>query len=319
MKNYFHKPKLIVSKCLGFDHCRYDGQIISNEFIKELEKHANIIPICPAVEIGLEVPRSPIRLVKENNRNSLIQPATGKNITARMETFSLDFLRNKAVDGFILKNRSPSCAINDCKLYDKNNPNPIGKTSGHFARIAQEKFPDVLFEDEGRLTNFTIRDHFLTGIYTKAEFRKIKKEINMSDLVDFQSKYKYLLMAINEQEMRKLGRIVANTENESIEKIFNKYEKHLNSALNSIAKYTSNINVLMHAFGYFSNNLNKDEKSFFLDILEKYKDNKVPLSVPKNILKSWIIKYDEEYLAQQQFFTPYPEELIDIKDSGAGR
>ena len=30
----FIKPKIIISKCLEFDACRYDGQLINNKYIK---------------------------------------------------------------------------------------------------------------------------------------------------------------------------------------------------------------------------------------------------------------------------------------------
>lgn len=317
--NQFRKPTIVVSKCLGFDSCRYDGQIIANDLVEKLKKHTNIIPVCPEVEIGLGVPRPSLRIVEKNEQLSLIQPKTKKILTDEMERFSHNFLKDKEIEGFILKNRSPSCGIKDSKLYKENNPNPIGKTSGFFTATAMDLFPNCIFEDEGRLTNYRIREHFLTSIFSLADFRKIKQAKRMAELVKFQSRYKYLFMSLNEQVMRKLGRIVANPEQISTENIFENFEKQLFKIFNKMAKYTSNINVLMHAFGYFSNVLNKQEKYFFLEVLEKYRNKKIPLSVPKNILKSWIIKYDEKYLAGQIFFNPYPEELIDIKDSGTGR
>ena len=33
----FQKPKIIISKCLEFDACRYDGQLINNKYIKSLK------------------------------------------------------------------------------------------------------------------------------------------------------------------------------------------------------------------------------------------------------------------------------------------
>jgi len=33
----FLKPKIIISKCLEFDACRYDGQIINNQYIAKLK------------------------------------------------------------------------------------------------------------------------------------------------------------------------------------------------------------------------------------------------------------------------------------------
>jgi uncharacterized protein YbgA (DUF1722 family) len=75
----------------------------------------------------------------------------------------------------------------------------------------------------------------------------------------------------------------------------------------------------MHAMGYFSDKISTEEKSYFLDSLERYRQGQIPLSVGIHIIKSWIIRFDEPYLGQQDFFDPYPEELMFISDSGKGR
>ena len=126
-------------------------------------------------------------------------------------------------------------------------------------------------------------------------------------------------MAYNQNELRILGRIVANQKKRPYIDVLADYEKHLFSVFSRIPRYTSNINVLMHGFGYFSKTLSFKEKAFFLDSIEMYRNGKVPLSVPLNIVKSWIIRFDNEYLMTQSFFLPYPEELMEITDSGKGR
>ena len=60
-------------------------------------------------------------------------------------------------------------------------------------------------------------------------------------------------------------------------------------------------------------------KAFFLDSLERYRAGSFPLSVPLNIVRSFVVRFQEDYLVQQTFFEPYPEELMEITDSGKGR
>jgi uncharacterized protein YbgA (DUF1722 family) len=43
------------------------------------------------------------------------------------------------------------------------------------------------------------------------------------------------------------------------------------------------------------------------------------LSVPVGIVESYIVRFDQAYLREQRFFQPYPEELVNITDSGKGR
>jgi uncharacterized protein YbgA (DUF1722 family) len=68
----------------------------------------------------------------------------------------------------------------------------------------------------------------------------------------------------------------------------------------------------MHALGYFSKELSSLEKSFFLDNLEKYREGRIPLLVNINLIKSWILRFNVEYLDKQTFFQPYPEDLMQI-------
>ena len=317
----FGKPILVVSKCLGFEHCRYNGLIINDDFVDSLKDHVEFKPICAEVEIGLGIPRDPVRVVNVNGELRLIQPSTGRDLTETMQNFANSHLDSMVyVDGFILKSRSPSCGIKDVKIYSNKGDNMVlGKGSGFFGGAVLKRFPHPTVEDEGRLSNFRIREHFLTQIYTFASFRKIKAENTIKALVRFHSQNKLMLMAYNQKEMRELGRIVANRDKRAIAEMMNDYETHLYRAFNSIPRYGSNINVLMHGLGYFSDYLSHEEKAFFLDSLEKYRAKKVPLSVPLAILRSFIVRFKEDYLMQQTYFEPYPEGLVEITDSGKGR
>ncbi len=49
----YAKPRVVASRCLGSDTCRYDGATISNEFLKALEPNVRLVKMCPEVEIGL--------------------------------------------------------------------------------------------------------------------------------------------------------------------------------------------------------------------------------------------------------------------------
>jgi uncharacterized protein YbgA (DUF1722 family) len=101
--------------------------------------------------------------------------------------------------------------------------------------------------------------------------------------------------------------------------VFDRYAERFQHALGKPPRYTSNINVLMHALGYFSKELASKEKAFFLDSLERYRAGVLPLSALQYMVRSWIMRYETEYLMQQTFFLPYPEGLVDITDSGKGR
>jgi len=317
----FVKPRVVVSKCLGFAHCRWNGLTIPDDFVERLKSYVKFIPICPEVEIGLGIPRDPIRVIMHNKEIRLMQPATKSDVTDRMIEFCNNFLSSiGGVDGFILKSRSPSCGIKEVKVYPSMEKSAaLKKGSGFFGTAVMDRFAHLPIEDEGRLRNFIIREHFLKRLFTLARFDAIRKTEKMKDIVQFQAENKFLLMAYNQKEFRIMGRIVANHDKKPVAQVYEEYENHLFNALAKTPRYTSYINVLMHAMGHFSDKLSKQEKTFFLSLMEKYRSGKAPLSTDIDVLMSWGVRFGEKYLLDQTFFRPYPEELLDISDSGKGR
>jgi len=314
----FAKPNIVVSRCLGFEHCRYNGEIIAAPFVQKMTPHVSFTLVCPEIDVGLGVPREFLRLVVVDGETRLLQPNTGLDHTERMKTFVASFLDGLAdVDGFILKNRSPSCGLSDVKVYTSTKKGAAAlKGQGMFGGAVMERFPPLAIEDEGRLLNFRLRDHFLTRIYTLAAFRAVKASGAMKTLVQFQAENKLLLMAYHQTEMRALGRIVANPGKRPPGEVIADYEQHLYAALARPPRCTSHVNVLMHALGYFSDGLSSREKGFFLDGLQKYREGLAPVSVARGLIQSWIARFGQDYLARQTYFEPYPEALLELSDSG---
>lgn len=316
MLREFVKPRVVISRCIEFESVRWDGQIISSDFVKSLIPFVESIPVCPEVEIGLGVPRHPIRIIQVKGELRLIQPKTNLDLSEKMRSFADSFLDSlEGIDGFILKSRSPTSAIKDAKIYPTTEKNvaPTSKGPGFFAAAVLERFSNLAVEDEGRLRNPRIKEHFLTKLFTLTAFREVKTSDSLRKLVKFHSENKLLFKAYNQKESRTLGKIVANQKKKRFPEIIGDYEEHLFETLKRPPRCGSNINVMMNAMGYFSDKLSKEEKKFFLDSLEKYRAGKLPLSVITSLLKLWIIKFKEEYLMKQTIFEPYPKELTDIE------
>ena len=303
-----------MSRCIEFDHCRYDGSMIPSDFVAALKPYVDFVPVCAEMEIGLGVPRSPIRIVSVKGEPRLIQPATGLDVTDKMVSFSKSFLDSlSGIDGFILKFRSPSCGMKDIKVYSSpDKPSSVAKTAGFFGGAVVKSFPKLAVEDEGRLRNNNLREHFLTRVFTLAAYREVEKEASMARLIRFHTSNKLLLAAHSQKESKLLGNIVANRDGKEISNLLKEYREHLSKALMKPPRYTSKANVLMHSLGYFSRELSTEEKAFFLQSIEKYKQKRVPFSAPLSILQSWIARFDEKYLKDQTFFEPFPEDLIEL-------
>lgn len=311
LKN-FTKPKVVLSRCVEFDSCRWNGAMISSPVVRKFIGFFDFITVCPEYEIGLGVPRKPVRLILKNGTTTMIQRGTGADLTKIMRNYSDGFLYSlKDVDGFILKDRSPSCGIKDVKIYAcAEDTQPLSlKGSGLFGEKSRELYGHLAIETEGRLNDNGIRDLFLTKLYALAEFRVISQKPSIKGLVDYHSDNKYLFMSYNQSALKCLGKIVSNPFKEPVISVFDKYVKILPKVFSRQCRKGSVVNVLLHGFGYFSKKLSKRERDYFLGILDKYSNDLTTLSECRSVLMSWIIRFDENYLARQTFFSPYPETI----------
>ena len=143
------KPRVVVSRCLGFEACRWNAEIILSDVVDELRGRVEFVTVCPEQDIGLGVPRKPIDLVLVGGEVRVIQKETGRDVTDELKGFSEAFLeRLGAVDGFILKSRSPSCGCGTTKIHRKSG---VEMSSGVFASCVESRYPDHVILDEDEL------------------------------------------------------------------------------------------------------------------------------------------------------------------------
>jgi uncharacterized protein YbgA (DUF1722 family) len=251
----------------------------------------------------------------------MVQPTTGRDLTRAMSSFSAGFLDSLAdVDGFILKSRSPSCAIRNSKRFHSED-----ESSGHdygpglFTAHVLERFPTAAIEDEGRLNDERLREHFLTKLFTLASFRLAVADRRRDALVEFHTARKLLLMAHDEVRLRRLGRLVAGAPVRLPDELVATYRSELGAALATPPRRGAGVNVLMHALGHVSDRLTAAERQHFLDMLDDYRARRLPLSAPLGVLSSWAARFEIGYLQGQSFFAPYPHALVRAERPGKRR
>nr|MBC8402786.1 DUF523 domain-containing protein [Candidatus Neomarinimicrobiota bacterium] len=181
-KQKYPRPNIVLSRCLNREICRYDGQLIRDDFIDRLQDHVNFITVCPEVGIGLGTPRDSLVLVGNPDSPRLMQPTTGRNLTNDLQSFATGFLEQLGdVDGFILKQRSPSCGNRQVKIFRQiDDAEPAWYGNGLFTEIARNKYPHLPLIDEERLADSAHRHSFLAAIFTNAG-RRLSEEINLSN------------------------------------------------------------------------------------------------------------------------------------------
>lgn len=300
------KPRIILSRCFS-QPVRYNGGIVHDEFINKIKNYVDFIDVCPEVEIGLGIPRKKLIIIEDNNSKKLFQPETHWELTEIMIQYAQKNINSiKDVDGFVLKAKSPSCGVGSTKLY-KNNA-VVGKTFGFFAEEIKKTFPYLPLEDEGRLKDEEIRKHFLIRIFAFAELREFLKNAEPKNLVQFHSRYKYLLMTYSQKSLKELGQLVSDGKIPFKEKIYMYKNKFYESFFRKPST-KRHVNTLMHLMGYVSKKINHKEKEHLINLINTYSKNKIQLKVIIELLKSLAYRFNNEYILIQKYLEPYPEDL----------
>ena len=153
--------KILISKCLGFEACRWNGEMKSAPWLQELVSKVELITVCPEVDIGLGVPRKPIQLHQMDDEIRVIQIETDIDLTEKLVSFSNRYLNYLGdVDGFILRSKSPTCGIESTSIHYEGK---LLLGSGIFASTAKKFFPKVVFIDERYLEEKGV-EAFISGL-----------------------------------------------------------------------------------------------------------------------------------------------------------
>jgi uncharacterized protein YbgA (DUF1722 family)/uncharacterized protein YbbK (DUF523 family) len=321
MHDTFPRPTMLVSRCLGFAACRYDGAMLKNPFVEQLQAQVEMVPVCPETDCGLGIPRAPIRLCQSEQGRVVYQPATGREVTAQLQaTIDTILADHPQIDGAILKSKSPSCGLFDTKIYQGiDKPQVLGKAGGLFGDQVRHTFVGAAIEDEMRLTNLSLREHFLIKLFTLARFRGLSERPEMGSLVAFHASHKLLFLAYNQSRFRMAGKIVANHDKRPPAEVFRLYREELRHILDVPLRIPGVINTLYHAFGWISEHLGPDEKQHVINAIEEYRDERLPLQAVTRLLEAHALRFGNQYLLSQVFLRPYPRALAGLSDSGRGR
>lgn len=164
------KPLLGVSRCLLGENVRYDGTHKLDCYIRdELGRLVQWLPICPEVECGLPVPREPMTLVMDSGKLRLlsVKKTRPKDYTFQMLQWiekKMAGLAQEPLAGFVLKARSPSCAVHDAAIWDSSK-NAYSYGPGLFTQAILMRFLFLVCIDEEELKDPKKENVFMEKIF----------------------------------------------------------------------------------------------------------------------------------------------------------
>ena len=299
-----------VSTCLLGERVRYNGDHKRDNYIVDiLADYFKWVPVCPEVEIGLGTPREAIRLVREDQRIKLKTTQTEIDLTEQMTDYSQDRVETLSdLNGYILKKDSPSCGMERVKVYDQNGiPGRTGM--GIYAKALLDRFPNLPIEEEGRLNDPSLRENFVTRVYTYNRWRVLIETASISEILNFHAAHKMLILAHNPFLYREMGQLLASQNEFEWSEILQQYESLLMKSLRRPATRRRHVNVLQHLCGFLKRELDSESKRELHDVIEDYRLGLSPLIAPLTLLQHHLRKIAHPWVESQIYLEPYPKEL----------
>lgn len=316
------RPVVGVSSCLIGAPVRYNGGHSRYKFLTdELDRHVDWLPVCPEAEIGLGVPRPTLRLQNRGEQEGgepeagsadrVISSKDGADHTDDLANVADRHLRElRRLDGYVLKNKSPSCGLFSLPVFDDHGDRLRGTGRGAFAARLTTLLPHLPVEEQGRLSDAVLREHFVERVFAHARLRVLlEAQWRPRDLVEFHTRHKLQLMAHSPDGYRETGRIVARVGGSDPEEVAAAYSEAFHRVLAVKTSRGKHANVLQHAFGMISPLLDDTRRHDLLAGIEEYREGQVPLSLPVALLRHHCSAEDVAWASNQTYLRPYPDPL----------
>ena len=309
------KPKLAVSSCLLGKKVRYNGDAAEFRPLNRIwSEHLELIGVCPEVGIGMGVPRPTIRLVKGEEKISLIDPKNGHDYTDKMLEYSeiqSDFLIASGISGFVFKKDSPSCGLERVKVYRGDNPQAVRDGTGLFAKVFTTLYPHIPVIEEGRLTDPLQAEHFLARVHFFHEWQTIGSEgWTATKIMQFHAEHKLFLLSRAPDSKRMLGRIIAEgfDNDEHPEHVALKYMTEAQKHLATLTKRGRIAHAMERVVGRLPQ-ISKPEKRELLDVIHSFRRGLLPRSAAMILLSHHINQHDADNPIHKNFVSPIPMEI----------
>lgn len=300
-----------ISACLVGENVRFDASSKTSQFCtKELEPYVEFKAFCPEVAVGLPVPRPTIRQINHDDVIHVSRPDGSGDVTQALTEYGKRIAKlAENFVGYVFCAKSPSCGMERVKVYSPDAKRVTNDGIGLFAKEIMAANPLLPCEENGRLNDPIIRENFVARIFAYKAWKDLEQAgISKHKLMQFHSRYKYSLMSHDLAAYKSLGRLLARADID-VNDMATEYITGFMTALKNKATRKKHTNTLQHLQGYFSKHLSSLEKQELSEQIHQYRLGLVPLVVPLTLIKHYLLLYPMDYLANQSYLNPYPEQL----------
>jgi uncharacterized protein YbgA (DUF1722 family) len=305
------KPKVLLSSCQDSSY-EYKNDIVKSAYVQKMMKYIDFVSFCPEERILGEETNEELRIIrKTSDGHHLLGKDSGVDYSKHVVSLGKEIQKEyKAdqIDGFLFKSKRALTGVKRAKVYRNLEKNTIVTSyhKGFLTKEIEEHYPLHVVVSERMLRDEFDRDVFLINIFTRARFRACT---SMACLHKFHSDNQYLFMVFNQSAYRRMGQILRNPAKYPYNKVRKQYEQELFKSLKKYVSVNRSAKMLDQLYTNFKKDLKLRERMHFNDLLKKYKEGKVSLSVVLELLKSYVVRFENDYLLSQTIFEPFPWEL----------
>jgi len=268
-----------------------------------LASQADVVAFCPETELGLAVPRPPMHLELRGSQTRLLVTETGSDLTDEMDAMCARRLEDTgAVDGFVLKSKSPSCGVSSVAVRGGS-----ADEAGVYARRVLETYGGVGVVEEQTLADADHARHFVRRLYATARMRQLmESKWDMSELLAHHTAHKLLLFSSDPGRTRELGALLDGGESLERGLLMDRYRQDFCSILATEPTPGVEADALQHCVGHFQDG--SMERAAAADVVELLRDREINTGIARERMRAMVIERDIEYLLVQHYLEFDPAE-----------
>ena len=268
------KPKLAVPSCLLGKEVCCDGDATEfRNLNQDWSESFELVEVCPEVELGMGVSSSALRLNKDRERISLINPENGEDHTEAMAKYAekkSDDLVASGISGFVFSKDSPVFGLEKVKVYRGDNPKAVQDGSGLFTMVFTTLYPHIPVIEEVKLIDPLHVEHFLARVQFFHEWQTIGNEgWTAEKIISFHDENKLFSLSRAPEFKEILDRIIAEgfNNNEHPEHVALNYMTEAQKRLSTIPNKGRITQSVQRALGRLPQ-ISKPKKTELLDVVQ---------------------------------------------------
>lgn len=244
---------------------------------------------------------------KQATQEAEPQEIETQDLTPRLLQAADGFFASSAdLCGYVFMQRSPSCAVESAPLLGgEANEQPM-LVSGAFAAELKKRRPYLPCIQGGDLSDPAKLDLFLTAVFALQRLLQVISGGDFAQLLQFHSRYKYLLMAHSVPAYKSLGKLLARRckDNQTLQ--MENYRDGFMLAINTAASRGGTVNALLHMMGYIKEDQSAEKRATLLSMMEAFRLGNMDLQQVIDSLHKAIERWGSDYIKAQYYWQPHP-------------